>query len=219
MKILNIRKALVLVAAAWLLQLSTLSHSAQNCGELGYQEIAGRTCADLLKSRQEAQRRADAIRQGEVNSAAETTGNMLDDFLSERRREREIRNKLSLDEAERDAAEQMHQKTLRLEAHRQAVDSFESDLNKNNENVSAHLSNCIAMRNENGTGKIKLMNSCNYPVNVKYTFSKSKPMSGTYTTLQPGSTTLESANQPEEIVFNVCRFPSTPISQHGGCTK
>lgn len=62
-----------------------------------------------------------------------------------------------------------------------------------------------------------LQNTCSYAVNVKYTFSDSKPFSGTYTTLQANQSTFEQAKQTETARYYECAVPGVPQTLKGGC--
>lgn len=65
--------------------------------------------------------------------------------------------------------------------------------------------------------KFKLINKCNQPVNLKYTFSKSNPFSGTYSTIESGKLTFNEATADEDITFYACFFPSVPQTLKGKC--
>lgn len=65
--------------------------------------------------------------------------------------------------------------------------------------------------------KYSLKNTCDYPVNIKYIFSSSKPFSGTYTTLRPNQETVETARKDETFRYFVCTAPEVPQSLDGGC--
>ena len=81
-----------------------------------------------------------------------------------------------------------------------------------------YLGNCIeqnfSMRSD---GQFALRNTCNYPINLKYTLSSSKPFAGTYTTLQPNQATFETGKIDEKIRFQMCPVPKVPQSLDGGC--
>ncbi len=66
-------------------------------------------------------------------------------------------------------------------------------------------------------GSYVLKNTCSYVVNVKYTFSDSRPMSGTYSTLPPGHSTFDQARQSESAQFYECVFPAVPQTIRGKC--
>lgn len=66
-------------------------------------------------------------------------------------------------------------------------------------------------------GSYGLKNTCSYPINLKYTFSGSKPFSGTYTTLRPGEKTFERAKRDERFRYYECEFPGVPQTLNGGC--
>ena len=75
---------------------------------------------------------------------------------------------------------------------------------------------CIAL-DDIGNHTFKLKNSCGYPINVLYTFSKSKPFSGGYITLRPNEETFETSDADETIDGWACKFPGVPQSLKGEC--
>ncbi len=62
-----------------------------------------------------------------------------------------------------------------------------------------------------------LKNSCAYSINIKYVFDKSRPFSGTYTTLRPGEKTFDAAKTSETARYYECRVPGIPQTINGIC--
>lgn len=83
--------------------------------------------------------------------------------------------------------------------------------------LPAAYSGACVMRDVADDGSFTLKNDCPHAVNVKYTFSSSKPFSGTYTTLQPGARTAERAMPDEDYAFYECAWPAVPQTLKGGC--
>lgn len=80
------------------------------------------------------------------------------------------------------------------------------------------LGNCVEQNfSSQSNGKFALKNTCRFPINLKYTFSSSKPLHGTYITLQPNQLTFETGNANEKIIFYMCPVPKTPQTLNGGC--
>jgi hypothetical protein len=89
---------------------------------------------------------------------------------------------------------------------------------QNKQPSDSYIGNCIeqnfSMRSD---GQFALRNTCNYPINLKYTLSSSKPFAGTYITLQPNQVTFETGKIYEKIRFQMCPVPKVPQSLDGGC--
>jgi len=130
--------------------------------------------------------------------------------------------------AEREATEQAEKQQRRNQFSRD-VDQAKDDPDTNPWANSAsdkkdkkrndiYLGTCVeqnfSMRSD---GQFTLRNTCNYPINLKYIFSSSKPFSGTYTTLKPTEMTFETGKQGENVKFYMCPVPQTPQSLDGGC--
>lgn len=79
-------------------------------------------------------------------------------------------------------------------------------------------SDCIRLNITNKTvGTFNLKNICSFPINLKYTLSKSQIFSVTYTTLQPNETTFSTGKKGERADFIVCQFPDVPEKIGGIC--
>lgn len=86
------------------------------------------------------------------------------------------------------------------------------------EKEKANSGDCIQKQfSTSSKEKYSLKNTCDYPVNIKYMFSSSKPFSGAYSTLQPNQQTAETARKDESFRYFVCTFPEVPQSLDGGC--
>lgn len=80
------------------------------------------------------------------------------------------------------------------------------------------LDNCLEQYYpDNSKDVFVIRNACNNIINIKYTYSKSKPFSGTYTTLRPREQTFETGKGEEKIKFNYCIFPQVPQTLEDGC--
>lgn len=76
---------------------------------------------------------------------------------------------------------------------------------------------CIDKDYANSSKGFKLKNICKVAVNLKFTFSKSKPFSDVYTTLQPNESTFSDASEEEQYVFYSCFSPNIPQTINGAC--
>lgn len=90
--------------------------------------------------------------------------------------------------------------------------------NQSKKELDVILGECIQQNfSMHSNNKFSLKNICDYPINVKYTFSSSKPLSGTYTTLPPGQSTFETGHKGEVIKYRMCPLPKVPQSLNGAC--
>ena len=90
--------------------------------------------------------------------------------------------------------------------------------NQSKKELDVILGECIQQNfSMHSNNKFSLKNICDYPINVKYTFSSSKPLSGTYTTLQPSQSTFETGHKGEVIKYRMCPLPKVPQSLNGAC--
>lgn len=90
--------------------------------------------------------------------------------------------------------------------------------NESKKELDVILGKCIQQNfSMHSNNKFSLKNICNYAINVKYTFSSSKPFSGTYTTLPPGQSTFETGRKGEAIKYYMCPLPKVPQSLNGAC--
>ena len=76
---------------------------------------------------------------------------------------------------------------------------------------------CIQKSFNNNNDKFSFINKCGKSVNLKYTFSQSKPFSDVYTTLRAGEKTFDEANNEEQYDFYSCYAPRIPQTIHGDC--
>lgn len=84
--------------------------------------------------------------------------------------------------------------------------------------LDVNLGYCVEQNfSRQSNGKFALRNSCNFAINLKYTFSISKTFSGTYTTLRPNEMTFETGKENEKIKFMMCQVPKVPQTLDGGC--
>ncbi|MFD1559594.1 hypothetical protein ACFSHT_28800 [Paraburkholderia silviterrae] len=82
---------------------------------------------------------------------------------------------------------------------------------------SPDANKCIQIANFDGESDFRIKNICNYPINITYSFSKSKPFAGGYSTLRPNEKTFESCGSDETIDGWACKAPGVPQTLHGGC--
>ena len=68
-------------------------------------------------------------------------------------------------------------------------------------------------------GKFKLANKCNQSVNLKFTYSRSKPFAGVYSTIENNKSTFDEGYEDEDVAFYACFAPSAPQSLNGKCFK
>lgn len=89
---------------------------------------------------------------------------------------------------------------------------------KEEKRLDVNLGYCVEQNfSRQSNGKFALRNSCNFAINLKYTFSISKTFSGTYTTLRPNEMTFETGKENEKIKFMMCPVPKVPQTLDGGC--
>lgn len=128
----------------------------------------------------------------------------------------------------REARLQHHQAVTAAKTaeHNANVKAVQDTINSAKNNLDAstssaqdvQLDKCIRKSYSKGIdGKFSLENTCTHMLNIKYTFSKSKPLSGTYSTLRPGQVTLEAAATEETFKYVACDFPTVPQDMNGGC--
>lgn len=76
---------------------------------------------------------------------------------------------------------------------------------------------CVVKKDSFTNPTYNLQNICKDAINLKYTFTRSKPFAGTYVTLQPNQETFETANKDEKYKFMACIFPEVPSAINGKC--
>ena len=76
---------------------------------------------------------------------------------------------------------------------------------------------CVVKKDSSTNPTYTLQNICKDAINLKYTFTRSKPFAGTYVTLQPNQETFETANKDEKYKFMACIFPEVPSAINGKC--
>ena len=76
---------------------------------------------------------------------------------------------------------------------------------------------CAVKKDSSSNPTYTLQNICKDAINLKYTFTRSKPFAGTYVTLQPNQETFETANQDEKYKYLACFFPKAPSAIGGRC--
>ena len=97
-------------------------------------------------------------------------------------------------------------------------DSTDKSSAGNTKRSNISLGKCVEQYYpDNSKDIFVLRNTCNNMINIKYTFSESKPFSGTYTTLRPREKTFETGKGKEKIKFNYCTFPKVPQTLEKGC--
>lgn len=118
-------------------------------------------------------------------------------------------------DAERKAKEQAL-RAQQIEAQRKAKEEAERKAYEERMwRQNAFAPHCVGITSSNS--RIYLRNTCNQAINIKYVFTKSKPFSGNYSTLQPGGRIFDGAMNNEGYQYVACFVPAVPQSINGGC--
>lgn len=209
------------------------AYAAQKCPDGSWIEVAGSSCSSSSNkysnsNNSKTQSNSTQVALGAIQSA-------IGIWAEQSARQAEIREQQQKVEQAKYQASQEKYQAQELEykkIYNQYLDqeknsiatnpwSQDSDRQKSNPKkipADRDIGHCLQQNfSMHSNGKFSLKNICNYPINLKYTFSTSKQFSGAYTTLQPTQSTFETANQNEQFKYNMCPVPQTPQTLDGGC--